>query len=192
MRSSLAVPFRYALAANSTNTDALAALPALSAEPSGAGYFDLARADFVAGATAGAVNERIPTFLQLLPFGVCSDNDSWAVRLTGYTPTVPTSGLVLGTAIYVPQLLCHLTVIAAANMTIAQHTAASLFCDTITVTKGPADNAEWGSVISPADGISPASYIVNTRGCRYIRFEFDRDIVGTATSVNCLWRPVEF
>lgn len=191
MRSSLAVPFRYALAANSTSTAALAALPALSAEPTDAGYFDLAKADFVSGSTA-SVNERIPTFLQLLPFGVCSDNDSWAVRLTGYTPTIPTAGLVLETAIYVPQLLCHLTVIAAANMTIAQHAASSLFCDTITVTKGPADNAEWGSVISPADGVSPASAIVNTRGCRYIRFEFDRDIVGTATSVNCLWRPVDF
>lgn len=192
MRSALALPFRYALGTNSTSTTALAALPALSTEPSGAGYFDLARPDFVAGATAGGVNERIPTFLQLFPFGVCSDNDSWAVRVTGYTPTIPTAGLVLETAIYVPQLLCHLTVIAATGMTIAQHTAASLFCDTITVTKGPADNAEWGSVINGADGISPASYVVNTRGCRYIRFEFDRDIVGTATSVNCLWRPFEF
>lgn len=192
MKSCLAVPFRYALAANSTATTALAALPALSAEPSGAGYFDLARADFVAGATAGPINERIPAYLQLLPFAECANDESWAIRVTGYTPTIPTAGLVLTTAIYVPQLLCHLTVIAATGMTIAQHTAASLFCDTITVTKGPADNAEWGSVVSPADGVSPAHYIVNTKGCRYIRFEFDRDITGTATSVNCLWRPVEF
>ncbi len=192
MKSCLAVPFRYALAANTNATTALAALPALSTEPSGVGYFDLARPDFVAGATAGGVSERIPTYLQLFPFAECANDESWAIRLTGYTPTIPTAGLVLTTAIYVPQLLCHLTVIAATGMTIAQHTASSLFCDTITVTKGPADNAEWGSVISPADGISPASYIVNTRGCRYLRFEFDSNITGTPTGVNCLFRPVEF
>lgn len=180
-------PFRYALAANSTATSALAALPALSAAPSGTGYFDLG--DIANG--IGSASE-VPQYLELFPFAECANDDSWAIRLTGYTPTIPTEGLVLTTAIYVPKLLCHLTVIAATGMTIAQHTAGSLFCDTITVTKGPADNAEWGSVISPADGVSPASYIVNTRGCRYIRFEFDSNITGTPVGVNCLWRPCDF
>lgn len=176
-----ALPFRYAFSTNSTST-AFTDLNGTSTEPSGAGVLDLLSASLGVGSGI-----YVPSYLQLVPFMVGADDHTAGLKIYGYTPTIPTD-LVTDTALYVPQLLAHLTLTACAR-TFSDHTAAAFFCDTIVVTKGPADNAEWGAVISPADN-SVASIILNTRGCRYIKF--DVDLLVTPTSVNCLWRPVEF
>lgn len=186
MAKALAVPFRYAFATNATTTS-FTAQNATATEPSGVGVFDLASPNLSVGTTVVAPSERVATYLQLVPFLVGADNDTFGLKIYGFTPTVP-ADLVTDTALYIPQLLAHLTITAGAR-TFSDHTAACFLADTIVVTKGPADNAEWLSVISPADD-SVASVILNTRGCRYIKF--DVDLLVTPTAVNCLWRPVDF
>lgn len=175
-----ALPFRYAFATNSTS-GSFTVQNGTSTEPSGDGVVDLLSANLGVGAGI-----YVPSYLQLVPFLVGADNDTAGLKIYGYTPTIPTD-LVTDTALYVPQLLAHLTLTACAR-TFSGHTASAFFCDTIVVTKGPADNAKWLSVISPADD-SVASIILNTRGCRYIKF--DVDLLVTPTAANCLWRPVE-
>lgn len=176
-----ALPFRYAFSTNSTST-AFTVQNGTATEPSGAGVVDL-----LSGSVGVGAGINIPSFLQLVPFLIGADNDTAGLKIYGYTPTIPTD-LVTDTALYVPQLLAHLTLTACAR-TFSNHTASAFFCDTIVVTKGPADNGQWGAVISPADD-SVASYILNTRGCRYIKF--DVDLLVTPTAANCLWRPVEY
>lgn len=178
MSTSLSLPFRYAFAANSTS-GSFTAQNATATAPSGAGVVDLRSENLGIG-----TENYVPAYLQLVPFLVGADNDTFGLKVYGYSPTVP-ADLVTDTAIYVPQLLCHLTITAGARP-FSDHTAAAFFADTIVVTKGPADNAEWLSVISPADD-SVASVILNTRGCRYIKF--DVDLLVTPVSANCLWRP---
>jgi len=176
-----AFPFRYAFAANTTSTS-FTDQNGTATEPSGAGVVDLMSASLGVGSGI-----YVPSYLQLVPFLIGADNDTAGLKIYGYTPTIPTD-LVTDTALYVPQLLAHLTLTAGAR-TFSDHTAAAFFCDTIVVTKGPADNGQWLSVISPADD-SVASIMLNTRGFRYIKF--DVDLLVTPTAVNCLWRPVEF
>lgn len=176
-----ALPFRYAFATNATSTS-FTDLNGTSTVPSGNGVVDLLSESL--GVGAGIF---VPSYLQLVPFIVGADDHTAGLKIYGYTPTIPTD-LVTDTALYVPQLLAHLTLTACAR-TFSDHTASAFFCDTIVVTKGPADNGQWLSVISPADN-TVASIMLNTRGCRYIKF--DVDLLVTPTSVNCLYRPVEF
>ena len=176
-----ALPFRYAFSTNSTSTG-FTVQNGTSTEPSGAGVLDLLSSSLGVGSGIS-----VPSYLQLVPFIVGADNDTAGLKIYGYTPTIPTD-LVTDTALYVPQLLAHLTLTAGAR-TFSDHTASAFFTDTIVVTKGPADNGQWGAVISPADD-SVASIMLNTRGCRYIKF--DVDLLVTPTSVNCLWRPCEY
>lgn len=178
---SLAIPFRSVFATNATTTS-FTVQDGTSTEPSGAGVLDLLSASLGVG-----TGVHVPTYLQLVPFIIGADNDTAGLKIYGYSPTVP-ADLVTDTTLYVPQLLAHLTLTAGAR-TFSDHTAAAFFADTIVVTKGSADNAEWLSVISPADD-SVASIILNTRGCRYIKF--DVDLLVTPTAANCLWRPCDF
>ena len=175
--------FRYALGTNSTST-AFTQQNATTTEPSGAGIFDLHSRGLGVG-----MNERSPTYLQLIPFGTAADNNTFDMRLYGYSATLPTTGLVSEAAIYIPQLLIDISVVMSA-VTFSDWAASTFLVDAITVNKGAADNADWRSVISPANN-SVASLIVNTRGCRYIKFDWDLAGASEAASMNCLWRPIE-
>lgn len=173
-------PFRYALATNSTSTS-FTAQNSTSTEPSGVGVFDL-------GAIPYGSTQNVPSYLQLIPFGTNGDNDTFDMRLYGYNPTVPTD-LVTDTAIYIPQLLVDLSVVLGAT-TFSDHAADTLLADTLTVNDGAADNGPWRSVIDAQEDLV-ASVIVHTRGCRYIKFDWDLAGGQEGVSMNCLWRPLE-
>lgn len=188
MAGCLSLPFRYALATNSTSTG-FTAQNASATEPSGAGVFDLARADFVSGSTSGVISQRVPTFLQLMPFGTAANDKTFDMRVYGFNPTMPTD-LVTDTEIYIPQLLLDVSCVTSA-LTFSGHAANTFLCDTLTVNDGAADNAEWRSLIDCQEDL-PASIIIHTRGCRYIKFDWDLAGAAEATSMNCLWRPLDF
>lgn len=181
--SSLALPFRKALATNATST-AFTAQNASTTAPSGVGVFDLCAPDLGIG-TAASVSQRLTSFLQLVPFGTAADNKTFDMRLWGFNPTTDS------TPIYIPQLLLDISVTLCA-ITATPIAANTFLADTITVNKGPADNAEWRSLISNAND-TVASVLIHTRGCRYIKFDFDADAGAAAsTDCNCLWRPTEY
>lgn len=174
-------PFRSALAANATTTN-FTDYNATSTEPSGTGIIDLGSHAYGFGAVG-----YIPTFLQLMPFGTDADDETFDMRVYGYSPTVATD-LVTDTTLYIPQLLLDVSVSLCAR-TFSDHTANAFLVDTLTVNIGAADNAEWRSLISPGAVENTAgSVLINTRGCRYIRFDFD---LITAAAANCLWRPLD-
>lgn len=178
------IPFRYALATNSTST-AFTAQNASTTAPSGDGVIDLLSREL----GVGLADHSVPTYLQLIPFGTDGDNDTFDMRVYGFSPTVPTD-LVIDNAIYIPQLLLDLSVVLSA-ITFSQHAASTFLADTLTVNDGAADNGPWQSIISPAEDLV-ASIIIHTRGCRYIKFDWDLAGGQEAVSMNCMWRPLEF
>jgi len=170
--------FQYALATNSTSTS-FTAQNATATEPSGTGVFDLAAVPYGSA-------QFTPNYLQLVPFGTAAADKTFDLRVYGYTPTVPTSGLVTTTAIYIPQLLLDLSCTTSA-ITFSGHAVNTFLCDILTVNDGAADNGLWRSVIDSQEDLV-ASVILHTRGCRYIKFDWDLAGAAEATSMNCLWR----
>lgn len=183
---------RYALAAtalvtgNSTSAD-FTALTATTTAPSGAGVVDLGAVPF--GSPA-----YVPSYVLLMPFGVGAANTTFSMRLQGYSLTLPTTGLLEPVAtgvIYIPQLLVEVAVTLSAN-TFTDYGTTTALADVLTIAAGAgaADNGSWRSLVS-ADIVvnTPGSIIVHTRGCRYLKWDWD---LGTATSMNCLWRPFDF
>ncbi len=177
-------PFRYALATNSTSTG-FTAQNTTTTEPSGTGVIDLGGDSLSVGN-----KEQVPTYLQLIPFGTDGANDTFDMRVYGYNPTVATSGLVSTAKIYIPQLLLDVSVVLGAT-TFSHHAANTLLADQITVNDGAADNSEWRSLIDCQEDMV-ASVIIHTRGCRYIKFDWDLAGAQEAVSMNCLWRPIDF
>ena len=175
-------PFRYALTTNSTSTG-FTAQNATTTKPSAAGSFDLTNiANGVGGGT------EVPEYLQLMPFGTNGDNDTFDMRLYGWTPTIVTGSL---SVIWVPQLLIDVSVVLCA-LTFTDHAASTFLADTLTVNDGAgAETGMWQSVISPAEDL-PASAIVNTRGCQLISFDWDLAGGQEAVSMNCLFRGVNW
>ena len=171
-----ALPFRYAQAANSTST-AFTDFNATSTEPSGTGIFDLTAVPY-------GNNNSVPTWLQLVPFGAGSDDQTFDMRVYGYTETVP-ADLVTDTKLYIPQLLLDISCTMCAR-TFSDHAASTFLVDTITVNDGAADNG-WRSLIDCQENMA-ASVVIHSRGCRFLRFDFD---MTGATSGNCLWRGFE-
>ena len=171
---------------NSTSTG-FTAQNATATEPSGTGIFDL-------GAEPHGSRNKVPTWLQLMPFGKNGNDDTFDFRLYGYSETVP-ADLVTDTKLYIPQLLVDVSVVLCA-LTFSDHAADTFLADTLTINDGPTDldgafeNSPWLSVLSPAEDL-PASVLVHTRGCRYIKFDWDLAGGQEAVSMNCLWRPVD-
>lgn len=179
-----AIPFRYALATNFVAPNGFTAQNATATEPSGTGVIDLLNPDLGIGVSG----YRVPTYLNLVFFGTSADDQTFDARVYGYSPTLPTD-LVTDTAIYIPQLLLDVSAILSA-ITFSDHAASTFLADTLTVNDGSADNGPWQALISPAENLV-ASILIHTRGCRYIKFDFDCNIP-TAASANCMYRPIEF
>lgn len=174
------LPFRYALATNSVATS-FTAQNATATEPTGVGVFDL-------GAEPYGNRNAVPSYLQLIPFGTDGADDTFDMRVYGYSETVPTD-LVTDTKLYIPQLLLDVSVVLGAR-TFSDHAANTLLADTLTVNDGAADNGPWRSLIDCQEDMV-ASIIVATRGCRYIKFDWDLVGAQEAVSMNCLWRALD-
>ena len=174
-------PFRYALVTNATTTT-YAVLVVTTTEPTGTGVFDM-------GLVANGVGDltQVPSYIELVPYGVGADTKTFNMRVTGFNATND------ATKIYVPQLITEITCTLSGVITGTPLIASALMVDTIVVNKGPIDNGVWRSFTSPANDTA-ASLILHTRGCRYLTFDFDIDAGGgsAVTNANCLWRPFDF
>lgn len=169
----IANPLRKAFAANSTSADFTAKIPT-STKPTGTGVFDLCDSQYGVG-----TNGLVPQFLQLIPFGGNSNNETFSLRVWGW------SQVVNQTALYIPQLLVELAVTFGSIDGTAIATN-MLMADTLVVTYGATDEKTLGTtVISPANDVS-ASALVHLRGCQFI--EFDVDLTGTGDAGNVYWR----
>lgn len=155
--------FQRALATNSTASAFTAKIP-VAVEPSGTGIFKM--------------ENPIPTFLQLVPFGTDANDETFDFRLYGWTR-------IHSERIWVPQLLADVSV-TLGNMSAAVIAASTFLADTLTYNDGP-PAGPFQSLIDAQEDL-PASVMVHTRGCEYIEFDFDMVL---AASGNVLWRGVE-
>lgn len=170
-------PLRKAVEANSTSSAFTTKIPTLT-EPTGAGVFKLTDPLYGVG-----VDGKVPAYLQLVPFGGNDNNDTFSLRVWGWSKTGYTA-----TPLYIPQLLIELAV-TLGSISGTAIAANMLLADTLVVTYGgTADSSLGNSVISPANDV-PANCLVDTRGCEYIEFDFD--LTGTGDAANTYWRVTD-
>jgi hypothetical protein len=168
--------FRKVLSANSTSTGFTAQTPTAT-EPSGEGVLNLLSSELGWG---GGVH--VPRHLVILPFGTNGDNDTFDLRVYGYSPTNDS------TPIYVPQLLIDVSIVLG-NIAATAIAADTFMADTITVNEGPAVG-NFSDLISTADD-TPASILIHTRGCEIMEFDFDLAGAQEGVSMNAYWRMMD-
>lgn len=172
-----AKPFRRALTSNSAATSFSAKIPTTTKPTVGSGIINLLDPVYGFGGS-------VPDWLELIPFGTDGENDTFNMRVLGWTPTLDT------TPVWVPRLLALVAVVLG-NIDGSALGTGVFMPDTLTLSKGPADNGPLSSSInSPANDMT-ASLLLHTRGCTLIEFEFDLAGGQEGVAMNCLWRPAE-
>lgn len=162
--------FKYALATNSTSASFAQKVPTTT-EPTGVGVIDIFNHDL-----GFATETYMPKYIDLVPYAVIANNDTFDMRLWGWTRIDPVKSGV----IWVPQLLIDMSC-TIGNIAGTPIAASTLMVDTITLNKG--DTA--APVISPAND-TQASLLLHLRGVERIEFDFAK--TGTGASFNCLYR----
>ncbi len=167
-----AYPLRRALTANSAATSFTAKIP-VAVKPSGSGVFDLFDRDL-----GLAVETYMPRGIQIIPFGTDANDETFDLRVWGWSK-------VHLTDLWIPQMLLDLSV-TLGNIAATAIGADHFLADTIVVNEGSAETTST-DLLSTADD-TPASVILNLRGCQLIEFDFD--LTGAA-ACNCYFRPVD-
>lgn len=123
--------------------------------------------------------------LMILPYGVGADNTTFSMRFIGWrrlgASNDPTRYIWVG-PIMLGEFNCIIDsdLVGLAGRLIV---ATEFFCDTITL-QGTSGNANIShEILSPADGVTMAHVILDTKACDRVEPSFK---VGTATSANAL------
>jgi hypothetical protein len=176
-----ATPLRKARTANSTASSFTAKIPTVT-EPTHSdanGIYNL----YDSGLGIG-VDGRVPKRLLVIPFGGNSNDETFSMRVWGWSKTIGAAG----TALWIPQLLAELAV-TLGNISATAIEANMLMSDTVVVTYGITDEKTLGvSIMAPANDV-PAAAWIDLRGCEKIEFDFD--LTGTGDAANCFWRAVD-
>ena len=125
--------------------------------------------------------------LMIVPYGLhasITDNLTFSIRVVGYRRlgSDPATLIWVGPITFV-EALCTVdnTLIGLAGRLIV---ATEMFCDTITLV-GTSGNANVShELLSPADGVTIAHLMVDTKGCERVSVEMSTG--SSVTSCNCL------
>jgi hypothetical protein len=132
-----------------------------------------------------AMNHQAPKFLNIVPYGTDTNNQTFSVRVWGWNRM----GLIT-TPLWVPTLLVELVGTLSNAIDCTALATGAYGCDTITATYGATDEKTLGvSLISPTTDIGQASALVHLRGAEYIEFAFKSG--ASAVSMNALWRCMD-
>lgn len=124
-----------------------------------------------------ATVNSMPRYIQLMPYGVGANNNTFDMRLWGWSVTMDT------VPVYIPQLLLELNV-TLGNIDGTVIAANAFLADTIAIAKGDTTSP----IISPAND-TPASVLAHCRGCRYLEWDFDS--TSSSPAMNCWWRMMD-
>ncbi len=171
-------PYRLALATNSTAT-VFTSKVSTTTKPSGTGVFDLFGASLGVG-----LNGCVPKFIQLSPFGKDGNNDTFDMRLWGWSRVVD-STLTVPATVWVPTLLLEMNVILG-NIALAGIGTGNFQSDTLTIVDGDAN-----SPISSTASDTGANILVHLRGCELIEFDWDLAGAQEGVSMNSLFKFVD-
>lgn len=165
--SSVAVPYRRALATSSTATSFTAPAPTTT-KPALA--VELAK-----------IGSGVPTYLNLIPIGI-TNNQTFDMRVIGWRPVA----LDTFTDLWVGTILLGVSVTLGNVVGVAGAAVLSseYFADTMTVTIG---NANVDYVVTSTANDTPAHVLVDTKGCPLVEWQFD---MTGATNGNCLFAQV--
>ena len=170
--------FRKALDTNSADTSFSAKL-ITATKPSGDAVVDLLDTDL-----GLALGLSAPRYVQILPYGSNTNDTTFSMRLWAWNRTAG-----LATELWVPQLLVELAVTLDDTLTTADGLDDATYddnlcADTIAISLGDTESP----VISPADGLTPASILVHIRAAQLLEWSFD---MTGAESGNALFRMVD-
>lgn len=181
MDSTKVLPLGKVRTTNSTDTSFSARTPQ-AARPSGIGVIDWQALLALKG------DGGVPTNLQLLPFGVGTDNSLFDMLVIGWKHTDSIENGLNGTApaLWVPmpiaQVTCQLsTCVGVASRDVL---ATERFADKLT---GATWNSTAGLEIRSPETNLPAWLMFDALGCSVFEVLFDLD---TATGANALWGGV--
>jgi hypothetical protein len=155
--------YRKALATNSTSSSYASKVPTIT-EPA-------------TNSDNGIYDVRVAETLEILPYGIGANNDTFNMRVIGWRQIGPQA-----TALWIPEILADLAVTLSNSVGVAGATiiATERFADAITVTSGnPA------AVVGTTTAETPLKATISVAG--YNKIEFDFDITGTTTSMNALF-----
>ncbi len=170
-----AQPYRLALATNSTATG-FTSKTSTTTKPSGTGVFDLFGTTLSVG-----LGGNVPRFIELQPFGKDGNNDTFDMRLWGWSRVVD-STLAVPATVWIPKLLAELNVVLG-NIALTGIGTGNFQSDTLTIVDG--DSAS--PVISPASDTG-ASILIHMRGCELIEFDWDLAGAQEGVSMNSLFK----
>jgi hypothetical protein len=159
--------FRSALETNSTATSFTLKV-ATATEPTGAGVINLL--------TYGRSK-----YVHLMPYGVDGNNDTFDMRLWGWSKTVEGG-------VWIPYILADLSIVLG-NIASTALLASSFMADTITLNKGIPAGVFSGLLNTAND--TPGGIILHTLGAEKLEFAFDLAGGQEAVSGNCLWRLLD-
>lgn len=162
------LPMQRWLTANSTDAS-LTAKIATATEPTGAGVVDL----------TGRRYRKI----RVMPFGVGSDNQTYTIRVIGWSQVGSTSS---STLIWVPSLLAAYTVQLCALVGVAGGAVLDTdrFSDTLTLVSVQGTDAQGTTKVAPANDTSSAYFICELNGAQKVEVSFAQV---TTTSANALY-----
>lgn len=172
-----ASPLRRVLAANAVNAT-FAALPDTFDTPAGDGVIDL---------SAGGGGGEIPGYLELWPFALGADNDTFSLRVMGWTRLLP--GLADGRNQWTSFLIAEFTAIASAAVGLAGGVilATERYADTMTVV-AEATNAGQGSSFLTSPGTDLKAHVaVRLEGVERVQVQF-RQTGAFTPQMNALYR----
>lgn len=158
--------FRLARTANATATAFTSKVPTAT-EPSGAGIHSLDEPDLFG-----------IQYVTLIPFGTDGNNDTFDMRLWGWSKE-PSLG------VWVPHIIVDLSIVLG-NIAGTPLAANTVMADTLTLNKGIPAGVFSGLNNTAND--TTASITVDVLGCQKIEFDFDLAGGQEAVSMNCLWR----
>jgi len=172
----LCVPFKHVLSTNSTSTG-FTAQNATTTKPATDAVIDLTDRDN----GWGLHSADVPPYVQLIPFGTNGDNDTFDMRVYGWSRTEA------ATPVWIPTLLADVSLILSA-ITATPIAADTFLIDSVTLNDGFASAPQWLHIQNHSEDLA-ACIIVHTLGSQLLSFDFDLAGGQEAASMNCLVRP---
>lgn len=178
-RGKSAYPLRRISTTDFTSTAFTAKTPT-STKPSGNGVIDLRSA---ALGLAKALGEAVDDQMLVQPYGTNAANENFHMRVWGWAKGSSLDSTLKDS--WIPILLGEF-VVTLGSIDASDPLGSTMFlADTITESSGDTAAIE---TVSPTNDL-PAWFVLDTRGCELIEFDFDLDAGGNAAaSANCLWR----
>jgi hypothetical protein len=169
---------------NQTSTSFVAKIPTIT-EPNGDAATATGACVFNVGGDRASPSLSMQNFVKVKPYGVASNNQTFSVRVLGWSAVYPTGSSQAAPVLWVPELLAELLCTASSvypGVAAAPVVATELFCDTLAITYGSTNVSVMVDSNGADAGIAVA--VVDMKGNEKLELTFSTG--SSATSCNAL------